>query len=702
LGGGSFPSIRFVERRKNPIIMAKRGGRGRKRSRQQQQQDSEVPVEDTGDHDQEPHPKKARRRQQQQDQHPPKILVNHVEVSLVHSSSVASHDSIDNELPPALKFDSTTDENQEKKETITTKHSYGSDTDQPSDTEHMLRKVWKYLGNGNPSWNPSPIQQYMWSILLHTQYPTIGVASTGSGKTLAYAIPTLLSSATTSTTTGAGATLVLVPTRELVQQVTKVFSKVVKAYQKQCCSLASSSSSSSREAADTIVIVSIYGGTSRERQRDELETAATSGRSIIIATPGRLLEMYKTSSLLPIFSYIVLDEADQLSKEGDLGLQVDEILQMATCDNRGMTRLILVTATYSEKARTKFHSWIGKSSHVLIQVDRIQQSVSGTLTTDTNDIKPTDEDDPAAGKASNIGNNEIVEDTSVPKSSNRDNSGTYAKIPSHLQQVLHVCSEHKKPRKLLHTLKLVYDQFANHHEQQQQRSRPLGIIFVSKIDKLKHISKLLDKEGYSFVEMHSQLESTQQRSTNLAQFACGKKPILLATDLAARGIDIPSVQFIIQYDFPGNLQQYVHRCGRAGRSYTRGGSTPGTTAPPKPTVYSFFTRNLKAMAADLVQLLQNNNAWVDPNLLALVHEARDGESKEKTQTKTSNNKKKERSSQNSNDVKQSLDRKANDEEDDDDNDVDEFPELSGNRIVLKRASHVSDASSSSSEEDDEE
>lgn len=61
-------------------------------------------------------------------------------------------------------------------------------------------------------------------------------------------------------------------------------------------------------------------------------------------------------------------------------------------------------------------------------------------------------------------------------------------------------------------------------------------------------------------------------------------PLLLATDLAARGLDVPGVGWVVQYDGPGNLEQYVHRCGRAGR----GNSTESAT------VYTFFTRNLAA------------------------------------------------------------------------------------------------------------
>jgi len=173
----------------------------------------------------------------------------------------------------------------------------------------------------------------------------------------------------------------------------------------------------------------------------------------------------------------------------------------------------------------------------------------------------------------------------------------------------------------------------------------------------------------------------------LAQFACGQKPLLLATDVAARGIDIPHVQFVIQYDFPGNLQQYIHRCGRAGRSRGQekdSGSTTGSSA--KPTVYSFFTRNLKPLAMDLIHLLEAHKAWVDPNLRALATEEDNPKSRKKHAKKPRDNNKE----------------KDKNEDDDEDNDepVDDFPELAPNRIVLKRASHVSDASSSDDDNDE--
>ena len=174
----------------------------------------------------------------------------------------------------------------------------------------------------------------------------------------------------------------------------------------------------------------------------------------------------------------------------------------------------------------------------------------------------------------------------------------------------------------------------------------------------------------------------------------------MPADIAARGIDIPSVKYVVQYDFP-NLEQYVHRCGRAGRRSLRDGRGSGKhpdigQEENRATVYSFFTRNLQPMAADVVKLLEANDAWVDPNLRALVatqnknahgnHGCNEKRPKKKSRVEPA----KRRVAQQSN-----ADSFSNyDEKDDDD-----FRHLAPNRIVLKRASHVSDASSEESSDE---
>ena len=82
---------------------------------------------------------------------------------------------------------------------------------------------------------------------------------------------------------------------------------------------------------------------------------------------------------------------------------------------------------------------------------------------------------------------------------------------------------------------------------------------------------------------------------------------MCATDVAGRGIHIKRLKYVINYDFPSNLERYCHRVGRTGRQGEEG------------TAYSFFTRNLAPMAMDLIKLLESCSQTVEPNL-RLLHE----------------------------------------------------------------------------------
>lgn len=78
----------------------------------------------------------------------------------------------------------------------------------------------------------------------------------------------------------------------------------------------------------------------------------------------------------------------------------------------------------------------------------------------------------------------------------------------------------------------------------------------------------------------------------MKDFRSGKAQVMLATDVAARGLHIRGLPYVVNYDFPPTLQQYIHRAGRAGR------------LAPNGHCYSFFTRNFAPLAQPLLDLLQ--------------------------------------------------------------------------------------------------
>ena len=166
---------------------------------------------------------------------------------------------------------------------------------------------------------------------------------------------------------------------------------------------------------------------------------------------------------------------------------------------------------------------------------------------------------------------------------------------------------------------------------------------------------------------------------NVLNFKSCKTPTMLATDVAARGFHISNIRTSINYDMPSSLGEYVHRCGRAGRD-----KEPAA-------VYSFFNREMKGMAPDLIDLLKSSGAWIDPNLLALVPGG--------TQGNETKRKKRRRHIKSDEAIAgAATSEKTNNDEGENGEDIDEFSQLFGNRIVLKRAPHVSDFEDSSSEE----
>lgn len=510
-----------------------------------------------------------------------------------------------------------------------------------------LRTVWAVLENRGKKihdhdghrWNPTPIQLQTWSVLLQTNLDVIGIAPTGSGKTYAYALP-LLSQIDDKDSGIQG--IILVPTRELALQVEKDLK---------------------RTKLKRITIVAVYGGVDRDHQLTVL--SSNDAPVVIAATPGRLGDLIQDDQVkdkLTGLKWLVMDEADRLAIQVDMANQVDQI--MHTLGKEGMTRrTCLFSATFPEAA-SKWNDWINET-HVLIKVNTVTLGQSQPEA--IGDSVQQEETKPAVESSSR--SDEEQHEDQVDGHINKKHRGPldFGRIRDNVTQTLHVCSAHKKPRKLMTTLQKIRPDKSN-------RTQSLCLVFFARIKTLQYVSKLLQKDGFACSELHGHMNQ-KDRERVLANFQCGKVQTLLATDVAARGIHVPNVDSVINYDFPISLEQYVHRCGRAGRS----GNKPAT-------VYSFFTRELQPMAKDVVALLTESKAWIDPNLVALAGE------KPQEGKRTKKRKRDETA------TKTNVDGEENDDYDDNE---DPFPFLNPNRIVLKRASHVSDASSSSSEEDEE-
>ena len=105
---------------------------------------------------------------------------------------------------------------------------------------------------------------------------------------------------------------------------------------------------------------------------------------------------------------------------------------------------------------------------------------------------------------------------------------------------------------------------------------------------------LLQNKGYKVGAIHGDM-SQRDRTDALEQFKQGKVPLLIATDVAARGLDIPQVEYVLNYSFPLTVEDYVHRIGRTGRGGRTGIS------------HTFFTDDDKGLAGALVNVLKEAN-----------------------------------------------------------------------------------------------
>ncbi|TQE05663.1 hypothetical protein C1H46_008682 [Malus baccata] len=160
-----------------------------------------------------------------------------------------------------------------------------------------------------------------------------------------------------------------------------------------------------------------------------------------------------------------------------------------------------------------------------------------------------------------------------------------------IRQIVDIITENQKYNKLVKLLEDIMD-----------GSRIL--IFMDTKKGCDQITRQLRMDGWPALSIHGD-KSQAERDWVLSEFKDGKSPIMTATDVAARGLDVKDVKFVINYDFPGSLEDYVHRIGRTGRAGAKG------------TAYTFFTAANARFAKELIALLEEAGQKVSPELAAM-------------------------------------------------------------------------------------
>ncbi len=290
---------------------------------------------------------------------------------------------------------------------------------------------------------------------------------TGSGKTAAFAIPVI---EMLEPRPGRIDVLVLTPTRELAQQVCDEFERLGQFKELRA--------------------MAIYGGTSYERQYEELETA-----SIVVATPGRLLDLCERGKIdLGELRILILDEADEMLS---MGFREDIIAIMKYLPEERQS--ILCSATITEEIKSLANQILFYPEFISLSKEHV--GASG--------------------------------------------------VEHHYYSVRGV----GRTRDLLRVL-----------EYEQPES---AIIFANTKADTFTVTNFLKRHGYRADVLNGDLPQKEREKT-LAALKASKIDFIVATDVAARGIDISELSHVFNYLLPESAEVYIHRTGRTGRAGKKG------------------------------------------------------------------------------------------------------------------------------------
>ncbi|KKY27305.1 putative atp-dependent rna helicase dbp2 [Diplodia seriata] len=145
------------------------------------------------------------------------------------------------------------------------------------------------------------------------------------------------------------------------------------------------------------------------------------------------------------------------------------------------------------------------------------------------------------------------------------------------------------------------DKMAKHLERIMDDKNNKVLIFTGTKRVADDITRFLRQDGWPALSIHGDKQQNE-RDWVLNEFKTGKSPIMVATDVASRGIDVRNITHVLNYDYPNNSEDYVHRIGRTGRAGAKG------------TAITLFTTENAKQARDLVQILTESKQQIDPRL----------------------------------------------------------------------------------------
>ncbi|XP_064379861.1 probable ATP-dependent RNA helicase DDX31 isoform X2 [Dromaius novaehollandiae] len=354
-------------------------------------------------------------------------------------------------------------------------------------------------------------------------------SQTGSGKTLAYGIPLVQSlqgmKPKIQRSDGPYA-LILVPTRELALQSFETMQKLLKPFA-------------------WIVPGVLMGGEKRKSEKARLRK----GINILISTPGRLVDHIKSTECIHFrrTQWLIIDEADRIL---DLGFEKDVAVILNALNAERETRQnVLLSATLTEGV-TRLAD-ISLNDPVSISIaDKIQDR-----------LKPASQEGKDAISSSTFMDQENF---AVPEKLKQ----YVIMVPSKLRLVtlaafiLEKCKFEKRNKMIV---------FFSSCEQVEFYYELLLKVLSGGLESEQHECLSVSSAGFQFLRLHGNMEQ-EERTEVFQEFLKSKTGILLCTDVAARGLDLPQVTWIIQYNAPASPAEYIHRIGRTARIGCHGNS----------------------------------------------------------------------------------------------------------------------------------
>lgn len=412
---------------------------------------------------------------------------------------------------------------------------------------------------------PTPIQRAALPAAL-TGRDIVGMARTGSGKTLAYMVPLIQRVGAVHSPKYGARALVLVPTRELALQVLKVGKDIARGANRGAGHGKSATGDDAGTASEQLRWGLVVGGDSLEEQYNLM----ASNPDVLIATPGRLLHLLvEMNTNLKSVEFLVFDEADRLFELGFETSLTEIISKLAP------SRQTLLFSATLPKSLVEFAK-AGLQNPKLVRLDA-ESKISNDLQMAFISVKPKEKEAALLLLLRDV--IQTPQASELPTYGEALSDDEEGERPDRKRKYQHGgkkfgCKPHWKDRR----------------EKQQGQDTDLlasqSIVFAATKHHVEYLSLLLQDAGYSVSSIYGSMDQAARRS-QLGRFRAGKTSIMVVTDLAARGIDIPLLPNVINYDFPASARTFVHRVGRTARAGRTGWA------------YSFVTNSELAHLFDL-------------------------------------------------------------------------------------------------------